>query len=555
MAVISGAEILVRTLKTNDIRYVFGTPGSTFTEVLDSLVPAKIKFMLSLHESCAIGMADGYARATGKPGFVMVHDAPGTANIVGGLINAQSDRSPLVIVAAQRNIIVPSIDSPNQTYEQNDITKPFTKWSWQVPSTEYVNEALSRAFDIASRPPTGPVFLGIPQKVLNSRMEWKDPDTRRSNRCQEINPDPAMIEEAARLLIRAKNPVFVAGNEVRRSGAVGELEALADLLAARVVSEPLISFSSFPLDNIYYLGGHLENPKPVGKADILLGAGCRLFLDKGHTAIPPISKRTRVIHIHEDPWEIGRGCRADVGIIANVKAGLSGILRQISMMMTEEKKSVIHKRAEVIKRERDKFNSLHTKAIEASWKETSSIKPLRLFSEMKKRLGAETIIIEEAATMRHHIFALFDSCFARSGCLGWGIPAAIGVKLGLPEKQVVACLGDGSVMFGVQALWTASRYRIPIKVIILNNRGYHAIRLHLKQKTKEPNKGKFFMASDIVNPEIDFVKLADSFDIYGRRISTPREIGPALEEVLSLQKPAILDVVIDQELIKPRGWK
>lgn len=553
MALMSGGEILVQILKANKIKYIFGTSGTTFTEVLDCIVGTDIRLIHTLHESCAIAMADGYSKATSRPSFVIVHDIAGTSNVIGGLSNACFDGTPVVIVAGQRDIFAPSIITPDETYELIEITRPFTKWSWQVTRTECINEALVRAFNIAQRTPAGPVFLGIPQRVLDNRIEWKKSNIRQFNDYEKINCDPVMIERAARLLIRAKNPVIVAGSEVNKSEAISELKVLSELIAARVVSEPYITFSSFPSSSIYYFGNHLVNPKPVEMADVLLGAGCKLFLDKGHTYVPPVQKNTRIIHIHENPWEIGRVYPADVGMICNVKYGLREIIRVIREMLTEKNKSLINKRLKTIQSEKERICSKFSIKIKNSYKERESINPYRLFDEIKRELGHKAIIVDEAVTMSNHLLSVLnfdkpDSFFSRSGIyLGWGLPGAIGIKLAFPEKEVVACIGDGSFMFGLQALWTASRYKIPVKVIILNNRGYRAIRDHLQRRSNKLDKPDLYTGCDIINPELNFTRIVEGFDIYGKQISTPEEIEPALQELIRLKKPAVLDVIINQD--------
>lgn len=560
---IIGAEVLVRTLMAHGIDCVFGTSGTTFRKVLDALVGTRVEYILCLHESSAAAAADGYARATGKPAFVIVHDTAGTANLIGSLSLASLDRTPLVIVAAQRDTTsLPSANTPHESHELIQMTGPFTKWSWQVPRTEQVSEALLRAFGIALTPPAGPVFLGISQRILEGSCDWNVANTQvvatSWDQPWDQPCDQPGIERAARLLLCAENPVIVAGNEVARAGAVPDLVALAELVAARVVTEPYISFTSFPSSHPLYLGVHHKNPRPVEAADVLLGAGCRLFLDKGHTYIPPVAKGTKVIHILDDPWELGRTCPVEAGILGNVRTSLRALARAVENLATDATRAAARSRAELVRTERSELEESAERAVETAWKETSCIEPLRLLRTIRERLRRETllgrkaVVVDEAVTMSTQVLSQLDfdepaSYFSRSGLyLGWGLPAATGIKLAFPDREVIAFVGDGSFMFSLQALWTASRYKIPVKVVVLNNHGYQAIRSELMQAVKDPGCRDLYPGSDVVSPEIDFVKIAAGFDVWGKSVRTPGEIGPAFDELLKERGPALLDVVVNQ---------
>jgi benzoylformate decarboxylase len=552
------SQAYLEVAAAHGVEYVFGLPGTSGQEFIGTIADQeKIRFILAMHETCVVSMADGHARVTGRPQLAQVSTLPGSANSVGGLYDAYRDRSPVIVTSTNVDTRIDGRDSHTEGKNLVEMTKQFTKWSAEVHRADRIPEYLNRAFKVASTPPTGPVYLALPSNLLGETIKIANPDAERSRITPRIAGDPEALAEAAKLLARAKRPLIVAGSGIAKAGATEELINLAEMIAAPVVMEPRYSFLAFPTTHPQSFQIAERQPSfdlPVwGAPDVILAIGCRLIREYRYLPEPVIKPETRCIHIEEDPWEIGKVFPVDVGIIADAKSALRSLLEIYPKVApTSEVKA---ERSECIRKAKAQANAEIESRVTQGW-DAVPINAARLARTMDRLLEENTLIVNESPTskdllMSNFRFAPGRNYFSNSsgGYLGWGLGAAIGAKLAAPKRRVVACLGDGSTMFGLQGLWTLAKYRIPLLVIVFNNRAYMAVKNQFRG-SEERIRIAAEMGAEITGPEINFARLADTFGIFGQRVESPDAIEAALKRALEQTGPALVDVVISQNTRK-----
>jgi len=552
------SQAYLEVAAAHGVEYVFGLPGTSGQEFIGAIADQeKIRFILAMHETCVVSMADGHARVTGRPQLAQVSTLPGSANSVGALYDAYRDRSPVIVTSTNVDTRIDGRDSHTEGKNLVEMTKQFTKWSAEVHRADRIPEYLNRAFKVASTPPTGPVYLALPSNLLGETIKIANPDAERSRITPRIAGDPDALAEAAKLLAGAKRPLIVAGSGIARAGATEELIKLAEMIAAPVVMEPRYSFLSFPTTHPQAFQIAERQPAfdlPVwGEPDVILAIGCRLIREYRYLPEPVIKSETRCIHIEEDPWEIGKVFPVDVGIIADAKSALRSLL-EIYPKFTATSNGRAE-RLECIAKAKEQVNAELEKRVAQGW-DATPINAARLARTMDRLLEKDTLIVNESPTSKDIIMSNFRFAPGRDyfsnssgGFLGWGLGAAIGAKLASPKRRVVACLGDGSTMFGIQGLWTLAKYRIPLLIVVFNNRAYMAVKNQFRG-SEERIRIAAEMGAEITGPEINFARLADTFGIFGQRVESPDAIEPALKRALEQNRPALVDVVISQNTRK-----
>jgi len=553
----TASQAYLEVAVAHGVDYVFGLPGTSGQEFIGTIAEQeKVRFILALHETCVVSMADGYARASGRPTLAQVSTLPGTANSIGALYDAYRDRSPVVLTSTHVDTRIVGRDSHTEGRDLVEMTKQFTKWSCEVHRADRIPEILNRAFKVASTPPTGPVYLSIPSNLLGESINVRNPEAERSHVLPRMAADPEAVKHAAQLLADAKRPLIVAGSGIAKAGAIAELVELAEMIAAPVVMEPRYSFLSFPTNHPY----SFQIPErqvtfnlPVwGEPDLIFAVGCRLIREYRYLPEPPIKPETRVVHIEEDPWEIGKVFPVDVGIVADSKSALGSLIEVLPRFSDRFNGSRRAERIECLKKAKAAAQAELQERIRDGWDETP-IHPARLVRALDKLLEREALIVNESPTSKDVLMSNLEFTAGRSyfsnssaGHLGWGLGAAMGATLASPGRRVVACLGDGSTMFGIQGLWTLAKYRIPLVVIVFNNRAYMAV----KNQFRGPEE-KIRIAAELgaalVGPDLNFARLADCFGIFSQRVEQPEQIEPALKRAVEQSGPALVDVVISQK--------
>jgi benzoylformate decarboxylase len=552
------SQAYLEVAAAHGVEYVFGLPGTSGQEFIGTIADQeKIRFILAMHETCVVSMADGHARVTGRPQLAQVSTLPGSANSVGALYDAYRDRSPVIVTSTNVDTRIDGRDSHTEGKNLVEMTKQFTKWSAEVHRADRIPEYLNRAFKVASSAPTGPVYLALPSNLLGEPISIANPEAERSRISPRIAGDPEALLDAAKLLAHAKRPLIVAGSAIAKAGAIEDLIKFAELVEAPVVMEPRYSFLSFPTTHPQSFQIAERQPSfdlPIwGEPDVIIAIGCRLIREYRYIPEPVIKPSTKIIHIEEDPWEIGKVFAVDIGILADAKSALKTLIEGYAKVKPAT--GVKSERLECIRKAKDQATAETDNRVSKGW-DATPINAARLARTMDRLVEKDALIVNESPTskdllMSNFQFSLGRDYFSNSsgGYLGWGLGAAIGAKLASPKRRVVACLGDGSTMFGLQGLWTLAKYRIPLVVIVFNNRAYMAVKNQFRG-SEERIRIAADMGAEITGPEINFARLAETFGIHGERVEHPDAIEAALKRALDQNGPALVDVVISQNTRK-----
>ena len=553
----TGRFAILEQFLADGIDYMFGNPGTVEQGFLDALWSyPEFKYILTLQETVAVMMADGYARATQKPTLVQIHSTPGLGNAIGSLYQAKRGHSPLVVIGGDAGIKYLGMDA-QMAGNLVAMAEPVTKWAAVVSDSSSLLRMVRRAIKIAATPPMGPVYLCLPQDILDAPVtEEVFPTLIPSTR---VMPDPQVLEAIAQKLAVAKKPIIFVGDGVAYSQAQAELTEVAEQLGAEVYDadsgEVNMSYAH-PL----YQGatGHMFGPqsRPITeKGDVNLICGTYMLPEVFPELTPIFNPSAQVIHIDLNAYEIGKNHRVDIGVVSDPKLTLARLASLLSEKMTPEQKNLAANRHEELAlAKRAKLEN----AIAADQAVKNNI-PLEFSSfmaELAVRLPDDVIIFDEALTcsppvVRYKPPTKTGQYFlTRGGSLGVGIPGAIGAKLANPDKMVIGLTGDGGSMYTIQALWTAARHNIDAKFIICNNRSYKLLQLNIQAYWQEQNIAahNFPLSFDLSSPAIRFDDIARSLGVAAERIETPEQIIPAIEKALAHDGPFLLDVVIKGDI-------
>ncbi len=548
MKKISGRSAFLRLLVDEGVTHLFGNPGTTELPIME-VVPdfPQLRYVLGLHESVVVTMADGYARASNRLAAANVHVAPGLGNAMGALYNAKFSGSPIILTAGQQEqghgLAEPLLYAPLVP-----VATPFVKWAVEATRVEDLPRIIRRAAKVALTPPTGPVFISLPGDVLEEEAELDlSAPTRIDSRTR---PSDEALAQLAGMLLAAKNPVILAGHELSIHDAFAEASELAELVGAGVYQQTIPYAAQFPTEHRAYLGALTRNQKSVRAAlepfDLLVCLGADLLRMSVYSPIDPLPAGMPVIHISERDWEIGKNHATELAIHANVKETLRALLPLVRAKRSAASAAAAERRLAALapgnwsaQREKTRLG-----ALEAA--EEKPIDPRYLMLRIAETLPKDAIVVEEALTSSTALPALLAQRDPKgfyglaSGGLGFALPGAIGVSLALPGRPLAAIVGDGSALYGIQALWTAAHLELPITYVITHNRGYRI----LKERLVSMRKTDRFLGMDIRDPAIDYVALAQSMGVPGQRIVDPQDIAPALRDALASGGPRLLEVMV-----------
>lgn len=552
------ADQIVAYLADCGVRYVFGNPGSSEVPLLDALAVRDMpEFQLVMHEAVGVSMADGYAQLSQEPGVVFAHVTPGVANVLGGLFLASSHRSPVVVIAGQQD----SRLLARRPFLASDLVttvRQFTKWAWEARSADEVLPCLRRALSVAMQPPRGPVLLSIPKDFYGAAMTPNMlPPPAEPTRSL---PDQTSIDRAAQILVSARRPVLLSGNGVGAAGqaAVDRAVELAQLIGARVYSEHNAVNMHFPTAHPQYLEGNAHGIARLQRwfldADVVVALGCDLFMEDEALDSPVIPSDCAIIQLDEDSTEIGRLYPVAAGVAGDITFSLERLVDCVRSRQGEADRVAADRRCAAVaaaKAEqvqiREEFARLR--------RNSHPIHMTRVYEELRSLLNDDGVMVDEAVNMASYLHQFYE--FRKSGTLlsskqswlGWGWGAALGAQLALPRQKVVACLGDGSALFGIQALGTAARHHIPVTTIVLNNGRYIAVENHLRQYGGYAASTGRFVGTAL--PPIDFVGVAEGFGVSGVRVSHASELRPVLAKALNTPAPTLVEIAIDPD---DAGW-
>lgn len=552
MPYLSGKQAFLEILKQEGVSLMFGNPGTTELPLMDGLArePA-IHYVLALQEAVAVAMADAYAQASGGLGAVNVHVSPGLGNAMGMLYDAQKAGAPLLLTAGQHDQCFTSTE-PILWSDLPPVARPFVKWSTEVRRLEDLPRLVRRAAKTALAQPTGPVFLSLPVDVLNAE---RDVDLgARTRVAPRMVGDRRALAEAARRLVEAERPLLVAGDAVAHADAIAELVELAELIGCPVMTEGVASTCNFPFVHPLSAGAMPRLGPQIrailARHDLLFSVGGDLFTLSLPPDVEPMPGGLAVVHLDVDPWELGKNYAADVAIQGDPKATLPELCEAVRRLTGTRGHPAAAARASTLAaaHERQRVQLERQADDEAA---RAPMSPLTVVREVARHTPAEAVIVEEAISSGAGIRTFFRCADAKSffglrgGGIGWGLPAALGVKLALPERPVVALVGDGSAMYTSQALWTAARESLAVVYVILNNASYRI----LKQRT-HALKGfsaadDVYVGMDLDRPRIDYVGLARALGVPGEHVDKTADVGPAVARGLASGGPYLVDAAID----------
>ena len=549
----SGKRAFLELLKQEGVEIIFGNPGTTELPLMDALaVDNELRYVLGLQEATVIGMADGYAQASGKLAVVNLHVTPGLGNAMGMLYDAQKAGSPILVTAGQHDQDFNTTE-PILWADLPPLARPLTKWSAEVHRLADLPRLVHRAAKTALAPPTGPVFLALPGDILKAEGEL---DLLAPTRiAPRLRGDPAAVAEAAALLARAERPLIIAGDAVTQGRAHAELVELAELLGAPVYSELVPSTASFPASHPLFRGGMTRMQGPIRKIleqyDVLFSVGGDLFTLSLPSDIEPMPAGLTLIHLDTDAWELGKNYPPKVAILGDPKTTLPDVTKAVREAMTSGARGVARERLEAAKRaslaERE---ALKTKA--RALAEQTPVQPLALLEAIGETLPKDAVVIDETISSGAGIRSLIrsddpQSFFGlRGGGIGWGLPAALGVKLALPDRPVLALVGDGSAMYTCQALWTAAHERIAVVFVIFNNSSYRILKQRLHAQRGLAAQVDRYVGMELTDPAIDYVGLARSLGIAAERVKTVHDATDLIAKGLQSDRPLLIDVPMDR---------
>ncbi len=540
---LNGAQILMETLKAEKVDTIFGFPGGAVIDIYDELAKTDIHHVLVRHEQGAVHAADGYARASGRTGVCLVTSGPGATNTVTGIASAFMDSIPLVVISGQ----VPTNLIGNDAFQEVDIvgiTRPCTKHNYLVQHINDLQKVLKEAFYLARSGRPGPVLVDIPKDVAKTELEYTPlDDIKLKSYNPTYQPNMWQLQKVITLIEQAERPIIFAGGGVILSKAAAELTQFARKCQIPVTTS-LMVLGAFPGTDPLWLGmlgmhGTYRANMCTGHCDLMISIGVR-FDDRVTGKTDAFASQAKIVHIDIDPTSIRKNIPVTIPIVGDCKISLG----HLNDLIKDFDPSKIKPRRQKWLDQIQEWKS--TKPLAYTQKDI--IKPQYVVEKLYQLTNGQAIITTEVgqnqmwAAQYYH----FDQPghFITSGglgCMGFGLPAAIGAQVACPDKLVVDVAGDGSIQMNIQEMATAVQYCLPVKIVILNN-GY----LGMVRQWQELFFEKRYACTGM-DFAPDFVKLAEAYGAVGLRASKPEEVEPVLSEGLSAKKPVIMDFVVEQE--------
>ena len=547
MKKLSGAEMVVQSLRDEGVEYLFGYPGGAVLDIYDAIhTLGGIEHILVRHEQAAVHMADGYARATGKVGCVLVTSGPGATNAITGILTAYTDSVPMVIISGQ---VMSSLIGRDafQECDMVGISRPVVKHSFIVKKAEDIPGILKKAFYIASTGRPGPVVVDIPKDTVNPTLKYpyeypKSVELRSYN--PTVNGHKGQIKKALKALLVAKKPVLFVGGGAIAAGCHEELIQFAKRLNLPVTSS-LMGLGVYPSTDKQFLGmlgmhGTYEANNAMHESDLILGVGVR-FDDRTTNNLDKYCPNAKVIQIDIDPTSISKNVPVAIPIVGNAK----NVLDEFLSLLGEEIGSRPQNQLEDWWKQIDEWKAKKCLDFDRT---SGVIKPQQVMEAVYRITKGQAYVASDVG--QHQMFAALHYPFdlprrwinsGGAGTMGFGLPAALGVKLAHPEATVVCVTGDGSIQMNIQELSTATQYGIPVVIICLNN---HFLGM-VKQWQDLIYSGRH--SQTYMNSLPDFVKLAESYGHVGIQISTPDELESKLQEAFSIKnKLVFVDINVDE---------
>ncbi|WP_434527725.1 acetolactate synthase 3 large subunit [Vibrio sp. K4] len=547
-AMLSGAEMVVQSLIEESVEQIFGYPGGSVLDIYDALHAKtdQIKHVLVRHEQAATHMADGYARATGKPGVVLVCSGPGATNTITGIATAYMDSIPMIVISGN----VPNNLIGNDAFQECDIvgvSRPVVKHSFLVKKAEDIPETIKKAFYISTTGRPGPVVIDLPKDILNPQIklpyEYPESISMRSYK-PTTSGHKGQIKKALKALLEAKKPVLYIGGGAVISGAHEHIQALSDELNLPVVST-LMGLGAFPGTHKNSLGmlgmhGTYEANMAMHEADLIFGIGVR-FDDRTTNNLEKYCPNAKVMHIDIDPSSISKNVKVDLPIVGSADKVLATMVGLLNEQGSNNDQEAIGQWWDDIQVWRERYCLAYETSPER-------IKPQQVIETLHKLTNGDAYVASDVG--QHQMFAALYYPFSKPrrwinsgglGTMGFGLPAGMGVKFAMPEEEVVVVTGDGSIQMNIQELSTAMQYDIPVKIINLNNRFLGMV----KQWQDIIYQGRH--SNSYMSSVPDFAAIAEAYGHVGIRIETPDQLEAGLQKALDMKDRLVfVDINVDE---------
>ncbi|MAV73594.1 MAG: acetolactate synthase 3 large subunit [Halieaceae bacterium MED-G27] len=555
MEQLSGGEMIVRALEDEGVEYIFGYPGGAALHIYDAIFKANsVPHILVRHEQAATHAADGYARATGKPGVVLVTSGPGATNAITGIATAYMDSIPMVVISGQVQSHLIGEDAFQET-DMVGISRPIVKHSFLVQRTEDIPSILKKAFFIATTGRPGPVVVDVPKDLTHPehKFDYEYPESVQMRSYQpSVKGHSGQVRKAARLLLNAKRPVIYAGGGVIQGEGCDLLTDLARRLNYPVTNT-LMGLGAYPATDKQFLGmlgmhGFYEANMAMHHSDVILAVGAR-FDDRVTNTVSKFCPGAKIIHIDVDPASIAKIVPVDVPIVGPVTTVLNDLNAQIDQQLASTDRTLPDATAlDEWWRQIDSWRDAHGLWHGRRYGESDHIMPQDAITALYNATNGEAYVTSDVG--QHQMFAAqyykFD--YPRRwinsgglGTMGFGLPAAMGIKLALPEAEVACVTGEGSIQMNIQELSTCAQYDVPVKIVSLRN-NY----LGMVKQWQDMQYDSRYSESHYASSLPDFVKLAESYGHVGMLIEKKEDLEPAMKEAFALKDRLVfMDIFVE----------
>jgi len=551
MSRVTGKEAVMQILRQEGVEYVFGIPGATETQFVDAMEDhPEIKYILCMHELAAVGMAEGYARTSGKVGVLNLHTGTGLAAGLPMLSNAYYGGVPLVVTVGQQDTRFLA-EEPAMSDNLVKIASPFTKWGTEIIHAQDIPTIMRRAFKVATHPPTGPVMVSLPLDVLADTLDFEYPPS--SHSFTRLHPDDRSIEVAVELLSTAQSPAILVEDGITKCEALDEVVRFAEQIGARVYQQ-WMSDVNFPVNHPQYMGdldpNSLLTRDVLQTVDVLIVVGSLFFQQAIYLPKSLISPGTKVIQIDNNPWQIAKNHPISCGIEGDIKVALDDLTQALGQKLSLSARAMIAERVRAISLEKQASAEAFEQKARREF-DNCPISGTRLMAEIRDAIQPGTRVVDDcwsySAILRRTIPFTELKSYQRAragGSIGGGLPSALGVKLASPDRPVVCISGDGSAMWSIQSLWNASHYGIPVTFIIISNACYRQVRMMKARIMGEGVRGRD-LGTVLAPPEIDFCKIAEGLGIAAQKVTDPGDLRTVLKDALGSGAPSLIDVAVD----------
>ncbi len=543
--------MLLEVLESEGVEYIFGNPGTTELPLIDALLgPTPIRYVLALQEASVVAMADGYAQAARRPGFVNLHTAGGLGHGMGNLLNAQVSGTPLVITAGQQDSRHALMD-PLLFGDLVGIATPSVKWAQEVTKADQLPVLVRRAFHDCKAAPSGPVFLSLPMDMMEQMTIVSIAQRSTIDTCTVAGSLGRLAE-----LLSSFEPgrlALIAGDEVWSSSATKQAVSLADTLGAPVYGSSWPAHLSFPTAHPLWSGNlptkASEIARELSSFDGVFALGGKSLITILYTEGSAVPNGCRVFQLSSDVRDLGRSYETELSVQGDIKTSLDKLLPLLGEQMKGREQQVIASSTTHGARMRAQHLAMEERASREA--AGPGITPLVAAREVLRAVGPGTPIVDESIATSAFLRSLLRDeiarpyAFLRGGALGWGMPAAVGYCLGVGREPVVCLVGDGAALYSPQALWTLAHERLPVTVVVMNNREYNVLKNFMKGQAHYLSAASHrFIAMDLVDPAIDYLALAASMGVAGRRVERASDIAGAVKAGIASGKPNLIEVMV-----------